>query len=97
MKIAITGTGSYLPEKIIKNKDFLEQRFYNVDGGHFEHSNEVIIEKFKDITGIKERRYAKPELKTSDLGFLAAQSAIENAGVDKEDLDYIIFAIILGM
>lgn len=92
MKIEITGTGSYLPEKIIKNKDFLEQRFFNVDGGSFEHSNEVIIEKFKAITGIKERRYAKPELKTSDLGFLAAQQAIENAGIDKEELDYIIFA-----
>ncbi len=92
MKIGITGTGSYLPENIIKNQDFLGKSFLNTDGSSFEHSNEVIIEKFKAITGIKERRYAKPEFKTSDLGFLAAERAIADANIDKEELDYIIFA-----
>ncbi len=92
MKIGITGTGSYLPEVITKNEDFLEHRFLGTDGNQFEHSNETIIEKFKAITGIEERRYAPPELKTSDLGFLAAEKAIQDAGIDKETLDYIIFA-----
>ncbi len=92
MKIGITGTGSYLPKIVTKNDDFLNHRFLGRDGSEFEHTNATIIEKFQAITGIAERRYAKPELKTSDLGFLAAEKAIEDAGIDKEELDYIIFA-----
>ena len=42
----------------------------------FEQENGVIIEKFKAITGIENRRYAPDHLNTSDLGFLAAQDAI---------------------
>lgn len=92
MKLGITGTGSYLPKVITKNEDFLEHRFLESNGSAFEHGNAVIIEKFQSITGISERRYAHPELNTSDLGFLAAEKAITNAGIDKEELDYIIFA-----
>ena len=92
MKIGITGTGSYLPTIVTKNEDFLEHRFLERNGDAFEHENTVIIEKFKAITGIVERRYADPNLNTSDLGFLAAEKAIADAGIDKEELDYIIFA-----
>lgn len=92
MRIGITGTGSYLPSIVTKNDAFLEHEFLETDGTAFQHENAVIIEKFKSITGIAERRYAKPEYNTSDLGFFAAQEAIENAGIDKEELDYIIFA-----
>ena len=92
MKIGITGTGSYLPEIITKNDDFINHRFLNLNGSEFEYSNATIIEKFQAITGISERRYASAELKTSDLGFLAAEKAIANAGINKEELDYIIFA-----
>lgn len=92
MKIGITGTGSYLPEIVAKNDDFLNHRFLGNDGSEFEHSNSTIIEKFQAITGIAERRYAPKELQTSDLGFLAAGKAIEDAGIDKEDINYIIFA-----
>lgn len=92
MKIGITGTGSYLPEIVTKNEDFINHKFLGPDGSEIPHSNEVIIEKFQAITGIAERRYAQPELKTSDLGFLAAEKAITDAGIDKEELDYIIFA-----
>ncbi|PIF00790.1 MAG: 3-oxoacyl-ACP synthase [Maribacter sp.] len=92
MSIAITGTGSFLPSIIIENSNFEEHTFLNSDGTPIEDSNKVIIEKFKSITGIGERRYAKEEYKTSDLGYMAALRAIENAGIDKETLDYIIFA-----
>jgi len=92
MKVGITGTGSYLPEIVTKNSDFLDHHFLGKDGSEFEHSNATIIEKFKAITGIEERRYAQPELNTSDLGFLASEKAIADAGIDKEELDYIIFA-----
>ncbi|MEM9363548.1 MAG: ketoacyl-ACP synthase III [Bacteroidota bacterium] len=92
MKIGITGTGSYIPSIVTKNEDFLEHDFLGTNGTSFGVENTIIIEKFKSITGIAERRYAKPELKTSDLGYLSAEKAIENAGIDKEELDYIIFA-----
>jgi 3-oxoacyl-[acyl-carrier-protein] synthase-3 len=51
-----------------------------------------VIDKFKNITGIEERRYATPELNSSDLAYFAAEKAIKNAGIDPETLDYIIFA-----
>src|SRR5690606_8849203 len=54
--------------------------------------NEVIIEKFKAITGINERRYAFDHLTSSDLAFFAAEKAIANANIDPEELDYIILA-----
>lgn len=92
MKIAITGTGAYLPKKVVKNDAFLNHQFLNTDGSNIGHPNAVIIDKFKAITGIEERRYATADLKTSDLGFLAAEQAIADAGIDKESLDYIIFA-----
>lgn len=92
MNIGITGTGSYIPSIITKNEDFLEHEFLGTDGENFTSENTVIIEKFKAITGILERRYASSNQNTSDLGHLAAEKAIQDAGIDKEELDYIIFA-----
>lgn len=54
--------------------------------------NESIVQKFEEITTISERRYAEDHQVTSDLALIAAQRAIEAAGVEKEELDYIIFA-----
>lgn len=92
MNIGITGTGCYLPSQVIENSDFIEHEFLNADGSPFEYSNEVLIEKFKSITGIGARRYAIAHLNTSDMAFYAAEKAIADAKLDKETLDYIIFA-----
>lgn len=92
MKIKITGVGSYIPETIVANSDFEKHNFLNEDGSPFGYPNEVIIQKFKSITGIEKRRYANPDQCSSDLAFLASQKAIENAGIDAETIDYIIFA-----
>jgi len=88
----ITGTGSYIPKLVKKNSDFLSDTFLNEDGTPFEYDNSIIIEKFQAITGISERRYANPKFTSSDLGYFAAQKAIEDANIDKEDLDYIILS-----
>jgi 3-oxoacyl-[acyl-carrier-protein] synthase-3 len=88
----ITGTGCYIPTVIQGNDTFLQHRFLNEDGSSFGTDNDVIIEKFKSITGIEERRYAAKELQTSDIAFFAAQNAIETSGVNPEELDYIIVA-----
>lgn len=92
MNIKITGTGSYIPTEIVTNLDFSEHNFLNEDGSKFKTSNDVITEKFVEITGIQERRYASENLVNSDLGFIAAQKAIEKSKIDPETLDYIIFA-----
>ena len=92
MNIKITGTGSYIPKIVQKNKAFQQHSFLNIDGSEIPSSNETIIEKFKAITGISERRYAENHLTASDLGALAAENAIKDAGVDPESLDYIILA-----
>ncbi|MDT0641454.1 3-oxoacyl-ACP synthase III family protein [Zunongwangia sp. F363] len=92
MSIKITGTGSYIPNVITKNADFHQHEFYNIDGSTFPGDNESTIQKFKAITGIKERRYLDDNLNTSEMAIIAAQKAIEASGIDPETLDYIIVA-----
>ena len=92
MNIKISGSGSYIPEIIVSNLDFSKHHFMNEDGTPFAYSNETVIEKFKGITGIDERRYAEPSVITSDMAYLASDKAIKNAGIDPESLDYIIVA-----
>ncbi|MFH6944223.1 3-oxoacyl-ACP synthase III family protein [Flavobacterium sp. FlaQc-50] len=92
MKIKIIGIGSYIPNKEVSNTDFDKHVFLNEDGTPFAYPNEVVIKKFKGITGIENRRYAEDQHTSSDLAFFAAERAIENAKIDPETLDYIIFA-----
>ncbi len=92
MGLKITGTGSSIPEITQKNNFFSDHSFYDIDGEKFEVENETIIEKFKSITGIKERKYALPNQNTSDLAFEASKKAINDAEIDPEALDYIILA-----
>lgn len=92
MNVKITGIGSYIPSEIAKNEQFGDHHFYNEDGTRFGQKNETIIEKFKAITGIDERRYIPKNLNTSDIAAFAAENAIQSANIDKETLDYIIVA-----
>jgi 3-oxoacyl-[acyl-carrier-protein] synthase III len=92
MNIKISGIGSYIPEKSVSNTDFSDHVFLNEDGSPFGYPNEVVVNKFKSITGIENRRYANDQYTSSDLGYFAAKKAIENANIDPETIDYIIFA-----
>ena len=92
MNIKITGSGSYIPTETVSNKDFSQHVFLNDDGTPFPHTNDIVAEKFLEITGIQERRYVTDDLQTSDIAFIAAKKAIEDAKIDPETLDYIIFA-----
>jgi len=80
-RIKIIGTGSYLPEKILTNKD-IEKIVDTTD--------EWIIKR----SGIKERHIASESQATSDLGVEAAKKAIENAKIDKNSIDCIIFGTV---
>ena len=92
MATIITGTGSYIPGLVIPNDSFSDHSFYGEDGLLINTPNAEIFEKFKDITGIYERRYAEENVNTSDLALKAAALAIEDAGIDPETIDQIIVA-----
>lgn len=88
----ITATGSCIPSRDIPNEYFLRHEFLDSNGGKIDKSNEEIISKLEEITGIVERRYVSDDQVVSDIAFLAAQDALESSGADKESLDYIIAA-----
>ena len=90
--VKITGVGSYIPEKVTTNESFSKHRFLNEDGSLIDAPNAVIIEKFKTITGIKERRYLDETLVNSDIACMAAKKAIAHAAINPETIDYIIVA-----
>lgn len=92
MNIRITGSGSYIPARSVTNLEFAQHNFLDEEGNALPYPNEVVADKFKQITGIEERRYVDDDLLTSDIAFFASQKAIEDAGIDPETLDYIIFA-----
>ena len=75
----IVGTGSYLPEKVLTNRD-LEK---TVDT-----SDEWIYTR----TGIRQRHVAADHENTSDLALAASRRAIEAAGLAPEDIDLVIVA-----
>jgi 3-oxoacyl-[acyl-carrier-protein] synthase-3 len=92
MTSKIIGVGNYIPSETITNLFFDKHIFLNEQGDALKEDNASITKKLQKITGIVERRYAHSDEVTSDLGLIAAQQAIENAGIDPETLDYIIFA-----
>jgi 3-oxoacyl-[acyl-carrier-protein] synthase-3 len=92
LKTIITGTGSYIPTEIVNNRDFTVHNFYAEDSQRIETAPLEVVEKFRQITGIAERRYAQTNMNSSDIGAIAARLAIEDAGMDPETLDQIIVA-----
>lgn len=92
MAIFFTGTGAYIPTENIPNADFAAHAFLNEDGSPFPYDNATVAQKFQEITGIEARRYAAPQLLTSDIATLAAEEAIADAGCDRESIDYLIVA-----
>lgn len=75
----IAGTGGYLPERVMTNKEF--EAFVDT-------SDDWI----RDRTGIKRRHVAAEGEKTSDMAVAAARAALEAAGVDAGAVDLIIVA-----
>jgi len=96
MNIKITGSGSSIPDQIQLNSEFSLNSFYDADGKRISNPNEEIIEKFKAITGIEQRRYIKENETVSDIAVEAAKRAINDAKLDPETLDYIIVAHNVG-
>ncbi|MBV9876143.1 MAG: ketoacyl-ACP synthase III [Verrucomicrobia bacterium] len=77
--VSIIGTGSYVPERILTNHDL-------------EKMVETSDQWIRTRTGIRERRIAKDNETTSDMGSRAALAAMEQAKVTPEEVDLIIMA-----
>lgn len=77
----ISGTGSYLPEKQLTNEDIVKM----VD---------TTVDWIADRTGIETRSVAAPDENTTDLALKASHKALESAGLEAQDLDFIIFATV---
>jgi 3-oxoacyl-[acyl-carrier-protein] synthase-3 len=92
IRTVITGTGCYIPEVIKTNKDFIQQDFYAEDARQGTTTSQEIVDKFQDITGIEERRYVSDDMNSSDMATIAARLAIEESGINPEELDQIIMA-----
>jgi 3-oxoacyl-[acyl-carrier-protein] synthase-3 len=75
----ITGTGSYLPEKILTNADM-------------ERMVDTSDEWIRTRTGITQRHIAREDQVASDLALHACQNAMQAAGVTNQDIDLIIVA-----
>jgi 3-oxoacyl-[acyl-carrier-protein] synthase-3 len=88
----ITGSGSFIPTTIKKNSDFVNSVFYSDANEPLLVPPTEVVEKFKQITGIDERRYADDQMNASDLGALAAKEALANSGIDPEEIDLLIAA-----
>ena len=81
IKSKIVGVGYYLPDNVVSNKDL-------------EESMDTSDEWIRERTGIKERRWIKEDskLSTSLMGTYAAKDALSDANMNKDDIDFIIFA-----
>ncbi len=79
LRSVIAGCASYLPERVVSNAELAER---------IDTSDEWIVQR----TGIKQRRIAAPDEKTSDLALKAAQRALTAAGLSVFDIDLIIVA-----
>ncbi|MGY8927468.1 MAG: 3-oxoacyl-ACP synthase III family protein, partial [Flavobacteriales bacterium] len=88
----ITGSGAYIPKIVVKNSDFITNDFFNASGEKIETDSKEIIRKFQEITGINSRRYLRESQSCSDIASIAGKNAIENAGIDPEEIDMIIVA-----
>lgn len=89
----IVGTGSYLPTRVIGNDYFSNYTFFDpTTRKPLDKGNDEIIQKFKEITNIHERRWISHDLHNSDMAYLAVKEACESAKIDPETLNFIIVA-----
>ena len=88
MGIAIVGTGSYLPEAIVTNDDIeVAAQDYDRD-----RAGMSLHEWVMDRTGVEYRHRVAPGEGTSDMGAIASQRALADAGIGVSDVDLIVMS-----
>jgi 3-oxoacyl-[acyl-carrier-protein] synthase-3 len=76
----VTGTGSYMPERVVTNAELSAMLGENID------------EFVSNTLGIRERRWSAPDESTVDMALPAAKRALESAGLTPQDIDLLIVA-----
>jgi len=88
----ISGTGSIIPDLLIPNSHFEANEFYDKQGKPVGKSGAEVVAKLESISGIRERRYLPFEEDSIGLMTEASRLAVEDAGLDVNQLDGIIVA-----
>ncbi len=83
IKVGIAGTGAYVPDRV-------------VDNAYFEGILDTNDEWIQQRTGVAARRYIADGQENSDMFVSAAREALENAGMNADELDLIVVATISG-
>ena len=94
--LEIIGTGRYLPQEIVRTEEFEGRKMWAYDkfGNKIGESRTFYTQKLIDLTGITERRKAFADEWPSDMGYFAAQSALQKACIDVDSLVGIIVATV---
>lgn len=88
----ISGVGSFFPNKVISNNEFLKNTFYKSNGDKIQKDSKAIVDKLAVISGIQQRHYIEDQHDSAQMGAEAGNRALANAKLDKEELDGIIVA-----
>lgn len=78
-RAVVKGVGHYLPERVVPNAEF-------------EETLDTSDEWIRTRSGIERRHFAADDQTTSDLASLAANAALENAGLTADDIDAVVVA-----
>jgi 3-oxoacyl-[acyl-carrier-protein] synthase III len=78
LKAFITGTGMHVPERVVSNEEIATRLG-------------LTPEQIFKSSGIRRRRWADEGTRTSDLAAHALRSALEDAGLETKDVDYLLF------
>lgn len=79
-RISLLGIGAYLPERIVTNRELVIEQ------------PDITEEYIFGVTGIRERRWAEPDEKPSDMALAASLRAIENSGLSPDNIDGIVIS-----
>lgn len=92
-RTVVVATGRCIPERVVRNAEFVRSEFFGERGEPFDPAdNERVVAKFAEITEIVERRHVDDGVVASDLAARAAEDALDSSGIDPESLDYLIVA-----
>lgn len=85
--VRLTGTGACLPDRVVDNATLGE-----LVTGYDESISGPFPDWVDQVTHIHERRFAEPDVRTSDLALVAARQALAAAGIEPSDVGMVVYA-----
>jgi 3-oxoacyl-[acyl-carrier-protein] synthase III len=79
-EVVLLGVGAYLPERVVSNEELVKD------------SPEITAQYVYEVTGIRQRHWAAPGEKPSDMAYAASLEAIRHSGIATKDIDAVIVA-----